>query len=291
MLFPRKKEKPKMEKIVESKIFTDEQKVNVIKAVVEKNITLSFVPSFTKMKDYYFIMNENIYQYVMTFVDGFKYLYLNTKNDKFINAFVENNYKIEMGYTLSNKNKDYAFVYNTSSFYPFLFVNEEETFYAKEGGGAKNLPGVVSYCVLGQTTLEFLKRVILSDIVLNSDSIITDIGKNNYNYVVYYSNKKTENIPIENKNKKEKDAFMKMVDEELPMSADAKIKVERDIIDENKNRVISNIKSALKNYGNTVQFQSSFINNEEVFEFIKYICKTKNYTYTKAANIFTITLF
>lgn len=278
-----------MEKIVESKLFTDEQKVSVIKAVVEKSITLSFVPSFTKIKDYYFIMNENIYQHVMTFVDGFKYLYLNTKNEKFINAFVENNYPIEMGYTMSRKTKEYEFIYHNSKFYPFLFINEEETIYAKEGGDAKNLLGVITYCVFGQTVLEFMKRVISSDIVLSSGSVITDIGKNTDHYVVYYGNKKTENIPFENKNKKEKDVFMKMVDDELPMSADAKINGERGFIENHKKTILNYIKQALANNHNKTSLLCH--DKSEIIEFIEYICKTKNYTYEKHDTVFTIKFY
>ena len=285
-----------MNQIVESKIFTDEQKVSVIKAVVEKSITLSFVPSFTKMKDYYFIMNENIYQYVMTFTDGFKYLYLNTSNEKFVNAFVENNYPIQMGYNMSLKSKEYVFVCNNTTFYPFLFVNEEETFYAKEGAAAEHLLNIAKNFNFSSNVLEFMKHLIASEITLDTKSEIVVIGKSNDGYDITFKGAQTNHYSIKTEkqieNKKEKDEFMKMADDELPMSADAKVKTERSLIDENKKRVISTIKNALKTYNNTALFLSNFIANEEVFEFIKYICKTKNYTYKiDSNNILTITLF
>ena len=279
-----------MQCIVESKIFTDEQKVSIIKAVVDKKITLSFVPSFTKMKDYYFIMNENIYQYVMTFTDGFKYLYLNTSNEKFVNAFVENNYPIEMGYNMSLKSKEYVFVCNNTTFYPFLFVNEEETFYAKEGGAAEHLLNIAKNFNFSSNVLEFMKHLIASEITLDTKSEVVIIGKSNDGYDVTFRGNQTNHYSI--KTEKEKDEFMKMADDELPMSADAKVKTERSLIDENKKRVISTIKNAMKTYNNTALFLPNFINNEEVFEFIKYICKTKNYTYKiDCNNILTITLY
>jgi len=291
-----------MEKIVESKIFTDEQKVNMIKAVVEKSITLSFVPSFTKMKYYYFIMNENIYQYVMTFVDGFKYLYLNTSNEKFVNAFVENNYPIEMGYNMSLKSKEYVFVCNNTTFYPFLYSDNEKIIYSKEGAAAEHLLNIAKNFNFSSNVLEFMKHLIASEITLDTKSEIVVIGKSNDGYDITFRGGQTNHYSIktekqpekqtENKKETEKDEFMKIVDDDLPMSADAKVKTERSLIDENKKRVILTIKNALKTYNNTVMLLSTFITNEEVFEFIKYICKTKNYTYKiDSNNILTITLF
>jgi hypothetical protein len=279
-----------MNQIVESKIFTDEQKVSIIKAVVEKSITLSFVPSFTKMKDYYFIMNENIYQYVMTFTDGFKYLYLNTSNEKFVNAFVENNYPIEMGYNMSLKSKEYIFVCNNTTFYPFLYSDNEKIIYSKEGAAAEHLLNIAKNFNFSSNVLEFMKHLIASEITLDTKSEIVIIGKSNDGYDITFKGAQTNHYSI--KKEKEKDEFMKMVDDELPMSADAKVKTERSLIDENKKRVILTIKNALKTYNNTALFLPNFINNEEVFEFIKYICKTKNYTYKiDCNNILTITLF
>ncbi len=279
-----------MQCIVESKIFTDEQKVSVIKAVVEKSITLSFIPSFTKMKDYYFIMNENIYQYVMTFTDGFKYLYLNTSNEKFVNAFVENNYPIEMGYNMSLKSKEYVFVCNNTTFYPFLYSDNEKIIYSKKGAAAEHLLNIAKNFNFSSNVLEFMKHLIASEITLDTKSEIVIIGKSNDGYDITFRGAQTNHYSI--KTEKEKDEFMKMVDDELPMSADAKVKTERSLIDENKKRVISTIKNAMKTYNNTALFLPNFINNEEVFEFIKYICKTKNYTYKiDCNNILTITLY
>ncbi len=285
-----------MQCIVESKIFTDEQKVSIIKAVIEKSITLSFVPSFTKMKDYYFIMNAEVYEYVMTFVDGFKYMKFNTKNEKFVDAFVENNYPIQMGFTLSINTKNYAYVYNTSTFYPFLYSDNEKIIYSKEGAAAEHLLNIAKNFNFSSNVLEFMKHLIASEITLDTKSEIAIIGKSNDGYDITFKGNTTNHYSIKTEkqieNKKEKDEFMKMADDELPMSADAKVKTERSLIDENKKRVISTIKNALKTYNNTALFLSNFINNEEVFEFIKYICKTKNYTYKiDCNNNITITLF
>ena len=203
-----------MNQIVESKIFTDEQKVSIIKAVVEKSITLSFVPSFTKMKDYYFIMNENIYQYVMTFTDGFKYLYLNTSNEKFVNAFVENNYPIEMGYNMSLKSKEYVFVCNNTTFYPFLFVNEEETFYAKEGGAAEHLLNIAKNFNFSSNVLEFMKHLIASEITLDTKSEVVIIGKSNDGYDVTFRGNQTNHYSIKTEKQPEKQQviFQKILD-------------------------------------------------------------------------------
>ena len=288
-----------MNQIVESKIFTDEQKVSIIKAVVEKSITLSFVPSFTKMKDYYFIMNENIYQYVMTFTDGFKYLYLNTSNEKFVNAFVENNYPIEMGYNMSLKSKEYVFVCNNTTFYPFLFVNEEETFYAKEGGAAEHLLNIAKNFNFSSNVLEFMKHLIASEITLDTKSEVVIIGKSNDGYDVTFRGNQTNHYSIktekqpekQTENKKEKDEFMKIVDDELPMSADAKVKNEQGIRNQRKKEIIHNINIALKNYQSSFEMLIFDKNNNELIEFIEYICKTKKYTYKFHNKTLSITFY
>jgi len=268
-----------MELVLKSSVFTDEQKVQVIKAIVDKKITLSFTPSFTVNKDYYFIKNNAVFEYMMTFKDGFKCIKFNHIKEDLANAFVENNYPIEQGITSFSNYANYTIAYNPNQFYPFLYCDNKETFYAKEGKSVTSLLHIIRWFNIGPNTLEFIKFISKSDVVLKEQSI-SSIDKDDQYFIITYMDKTVAKFQHTEIKKQEKDTYMMQVDQ-LPNSQDAKIKYESVGINHEKARILSLIRPAISDGHNSVTInKSKYCAHPQITEYINYICTTKNYEYT-----------
>mgnify|MGYP005607102723 CR=1 FL=1 len=291
MLFPKEEEKKEekkrgakrlgMERIVESQVFTDEQKVQVIKAVVDKNIEVSMNCNFEQINDYYFIVVNNVYSYAMTFKDGFQFLKLYTSNKTIIKELTA------VAYPLKNACFDYIIngnfiVYNKETIFPYMRYNIKDNalVYFSKGENAEIIKNIFDkfpmYFYVQYNLIESSHTNKINLCYLNLDEIDSFTFEND-NIKIHY--KKQIEKP------KPKDKYMKMVDEKIY----GKQEYTQFIINSIKKDIIKCIKKAQADLEDEVTVEV-FHTYPEITEFIEYICKTKNFTFTNdSPNQFTIT--
>lgn len=297
-----------MEKIVESKLFTDEQKVSVIKAVLEKKIGVTEKCEFVKNGDYYFIKtndSERKYSYVMTFVGGFQYYLLyNRYDEEFMKVFVDVKYpltsdiSIRSTYNDDNKPGDNKTIitFNNETFYPYLIYNTEtkSVTYLPDGKNTNFIKGIIANKKIVQwnitifNLIEYAAKNDINLVSLKTDDIV-DISYNRTigAYVFKYANKTFDmcgpNIKKEQKEEqkqKEKDKFMLAIDS-FADSETLKKTIFGKKIENYKQRIITYISKAIENNESSVEaYKGDLYSTPEITEFLKYICDTKKYTIT-----------
>lgn len=277
-----------MEKIVESKLFTDEQKVSVIKAVLEKSIDVYATNTFKKSGDYYYIKNGvNGYSYVMTFNEGFQYLQLGLHSDDFFNSFEKN--KMQLKNIKKYVTQYHIVLYNEETIFPYMaydFLTLQST-YISEGKNAEFIKGIINKGSVVNLwhLIEFAAK---NDINLVSHKVddIVDISYNNKidAYVFKYNNNTIDmcgpNIKKEIETKIEKDKFMLAIDS-FADSETLKKTIFGKKIENYKQRIITYISKAIENNESSVEaYKGDLYSTPEITEFLKYICDTKKYTIT-----------
>ncbi len=272
-----------MERIVESNVFTDEQKVQVIKAVVDKNIEVNTNCNFEQIDDYYFIVVNNVYSYAMTFKDGFQFLKLYTSNKTIIKELTA------VAYPLKNACFDYIIngnfvVYNEETIFPYMRYNVKDNalVYFSTGENADIIKNIFDkfpmYFYVRYNLIESSHTNKIDLRYLNLDEIDCFTLENDNIKIIYKK-------PIEKPIEKPKDKYMKMVDEKIY----DKQEYTQFTINRTKKDIIKCIKKAQADLEDEVTVEV-FHTYPEITEFIEYICKTKNFTLTKnPRNQFTIT--
>ncbi len=285
-----------MERIVESKVFTDEQKVSIIKAVVDKSIVLDFVPEFVKIDDYYFIKNENTYQYVMTFKNGFEWMNLGVPQDEFIKQFVFN--KMNITNSVLYCAEKYIVVYNKETIFPYMRYDSYNKLpiYFSEGKNYRFIKHMFSAKLRSATLVNFIEYVAqneietvppidnLAQITFNGSDFVFRYTDNSYSTI--YKTKISKNPP-----QPEKDKFMIAVDG-FADSETLKKTITVKKIDMFKQRVIDYISKAIENNEKYIEmYKSETYSTPEITEFLKYICDTKKYTITTTSGYFRIEFY
>jgi len=292
-----------MERIVESKVFTDEQKVSIIKAVVEKNIVLGSQPTFKKSGDYYYIKDGvHLYSYVMTFNDGFQYLQLELNSDEFFNSFEKN--KMQLKNIKKYVTQYHIVLYNKETIFPYMaydFLTLQST-YINEGKNAEFIKGVINKgsVVNLWNLIEYAAKNDINLVSLKTDDIV-DISYNNTlgAYVFKYTNntfdmcgpnlKKEQNLV--GPPQKEKDKFMLEIDK-LADSATMKKNIEDKKVADYKRYVISQINDSVRyNLNHATLEKKDMYSDPEITEFLQYICTTKNFTIAPNGVIYKIYFF
>ena len=292
-----------MQSIVESKVFTDEQKVSIIKAVVEKNIVLGSQSTFKKSGDYYYIKDcEHLYSYVMTFNDGFQYLQLELNSDEFFNSFEKN--KMQLKNIKKYVTQYHIVLYNKETIFPYMaydFLTLQST-YINEGKNAEFIKGIIKKGSVANlwNLIEYAAKNDINLVSLKTDEIV-DISYNNTldAYVFKYEDnsfdmcgpnlKKEQNLV--GPPQKEKDEFMLEIDK-LEDSATMKKNIEVKKVADYKRYIISQINISVRHNHNYVTLdKNNLFSHPEITEFLQYICTTKKFTIAPNGGIYKIYFF
>ena len=288
-----------MNQIVESKLFTDEQKVSIIKAVLDEKITIDANSTFEKQGDYYFIMINKGYNYAMTFTDGFKYMYLGCDNIEFIQNFVSVSFPLENSAICYSGKK--IVTYNKENAFPFVYYEKgvnwryfveatsENTEFIKNIIKHKNIVrDMMMFEFITFATQNEIETVPpidnLAQITFNGSDFVFRYTDNSYSTI--YKTKISKNPP-----QPEKDKFMIAVDG-FADSETLKKTITVKKIDMFKQRVIDYISKAIENNEKYIEmYKSETYSTPEITEFLKYICDTKKYTITTTSGYFRIEFY
>lgn len=292
-----------MEKIVKLEIFTDEQKVSVMKAVVEKKITLNNNSTFEKNGDYYFIKDyKGCYSHVMTFAGGFEYMYFGSiSNSQFILDLITVKFPI-VNAVVALGGTGFIIAYNKDNMFPLLCCNGTQTNYYTEGA-SKNTEFIKKLFVCKTVMrsipyynfIEYAAKndIDTSEIKIDNLCDITVVG-NGYKFIYYDKSTHTHIIKKEEEQKEtkiEKDEFMLLIDK-LEDSATMKKNIDAKKVAEYKLHIITQINSCIKKTQNHCDIiKTSTFNQPEITEFLKYISDTKGYTITPSDSYFRIQFF
>ncbi len=275
-----------MQSVVNSDVFTDEQKVLIIEALNKKQIVIDFEPTFEQLNNSYFIKSGKKYIYVLQFCNGFKYYEINSE-------YYNQHHAIFNEYTLSE---------NTTRFWNpgiYYYCDNVNLFPYAKYDKSKN-----SIVVINQSQNHNILKYIMSKFGFSTQlSQLIEIYSNkemslsqpieNIVSITYYTNdciityidKKFDKFslvkkPIENKNS-EKNEIDKRV-ENLPKSADYKNLIETEQLEKVKTYILDEIEKSIKNKSRTTDLSYDKIPKsirQQTEQFIKSICKDKDYIF------------
>lgn len=120
----KQKTKKKMESVVKSDVFTDEQKVVIVEALSKGVFVIDVSSTFEKVGNAYFIKFGPLYNYVLQFVDGFRFLKITTYDQN--HAYVFKKFTITENTTRFKSGGD-VYYYDSENIFPYVHYNKDKS--------------------------------------------------------------------------------------------------------------------------------------------------------------------
>jgi len=289
-----------MQRVVNSDVFTDEQKVLIIEAINKKQIVIDFEPTFEQLNNSYFIKSGKKYIYVLQFCNGFKYYEINSE-------YYNQHHAIFNEYTLSENttrfwNPGIYYYCDNVNLFPYakydksknsiVVINQSQNhnilkYIMSKFGFSTQLSQLIEIYSNKEMSLSQPIENIVSIMYYTNDFIITYIDKK-------FDKFSLVNNPIETKNS-EKNVIEKSIEiktpekneidkrvEKLPKSADYKNLIETEQLEKVKTYILDEIEQSIKNKSHTTDLSYDKIPKsirQQTEQFIKSICKDKDYIF------------
>lgn len=277
-----------MQSVVNSDVFTDEQKVLIIEAINKKQIVIDFEPTFEQLNNSYsyFIKSGKKYVYVLQFGKGLYFIKINAE-------YYNQHHAIFNEYTLSENTMPFLTSYNI---YYYDKVNLLP--YAKYDK-LNNIIVVINQSPNAEIFKYLMSRYSFSSEIIKLVEIhsknnlqlsqpienLRELSFHNNELKFTYRDNKTDSISLEKKPIEteipEKNPIDKRV-EKLPKSADYKNMIETEQLEKVKTYILDEIEKSIKNKSRTTDLSYDKIPKsirQQTEQFIKSICKDKDYIF------------
>jgi len=297
-----------MDVVLKSNVFTDEQKVLVIQAILDKRITIHHFDTLEEDGDYYFVKgNKDKYVYIMSFKNGIRHKYFNSADKILMKTFM--NYYNKYA-TIDDINMvtplllNVVIAYNKNTFYPYFRfdLRTKNVLFLEQGKNTQLIQNIISKTLHSNAWINFIEYAAVNEVSdidtegLESIEYSSIDGtylfkyKNN-SFDICYTQSKEQPKEQQKEQEKPKDQFMSAIDK-FEDSETLKKTHNTYAINKYKNNIVNCIDYAIQNNTSSFTFDKyGLFSTPEITEFLKYICDTKKYTVTDSGSTFTIRLY